>query len=72
MREITEKMHGEGKLKPAYSAHDLRHAFAVRVYQATHDIYAVKTALGHANVGGDRDVPAEPGAAGGVGKGRRQ
>ncbi len=30
--------------------HDLRHAFAVRTYQATKGVYAVKTALGHANV----------------------
>ena len=50
VREITEKMHGEGKLKAAYSAHDLRHAFAVRLYREIHDVYAVRVALGHANV----------------------
>ena len=50
VREITEKMHGEGRLKAAYSAHDLRHAFAVRLYRETHDVYAVCVALGHANV----------------------
>jgi integrase/recombinase XerD len=30
--------------------HDLRHAFAVRLYQATKDVYQVEKALGHANV----------------------
>jgi hypothetical protein len=34
-----------------YSVHDLRHAFAVRVYESTHDIYATEKARGHANVG---------------------
>ena len=50
VRQVTERMHAEGKLKAAYSAHDLRHAFAVRLYQETRDVYAVKTALAHANV----------------------
>ena len=27
-----------------------RHAFAVRLYEATHDVYQVEKALGHANV----------------------
>jgi len=30
--------------------HDLRHAFAVRLYGRSRDVYAVKTALFHANV----------------------
>ena len=50
VREITERMQTEGRLKAAYSAHDLRHASAVRLYQETHDVYAVRVALGHANV----------------------
>jgi len=28
------KLHKEGKLKERYSAHDLRHAYAVRLYAA--------------------------------------
>ena len=32
------------------SCHDLRHAFTVRIYEATHDVYQVEKALGHANV----------------------
>ncbi|MGA2642381.1 MAG: tyrosine-type recombinase/integrase [Spirochaetia bacterium] len=45
-----ERRHAEGTLRAAYSAHDLRHAFAVRLYQASHDVYQVEQALGHANV----------------------
>jgi site-specific recombinase XerC len=29
--------------------HDLRHAYATRLYQETRDIYAVRVALNHAN-----------------------
>ena len=43
---VVRKAHGETR----YSVHDLRHGFAVRTYQATHGIYAVKLILGHANV----------------------
>jgi len=43
---IVRKAYGE----TLYSVHNLRHAFAVRTYRATHDIYSVKQALGHANV----------------------
>jgi site-specific recombinase XerD len=43
---VVRKAYGETR----YSVHDLRHGFAVRTYQATRDIYAVKTALGHASV----------------------
>jgi len=50
VRLVTEKMHAEGKLAAAYSAHGLRHAFAVRLYQESRDVIAVKTALSHANV----------------------
>jgi integrase len=47
---IARKLLAEGKIRARYSVHDLRHAFAVRVYQATRDIYATEKALGHANV----------------------
>ncbi len=37
-------------LRARYSVHDLRHAFAVKLYQEGRDIYAVSKALGHAGV----------------------
>ena len=40
------------KITQQYSCHDLRHAFAVRLYEANgHDIYRLSKALGHANIG---------------------
>jgi integrase len=47
---LAKKLHAAGKLHACYSAHDLRHAFAVRIYQETQDVYRVEKALGHANV----------------------
>jgi site-specific recombinase XerD len=47
---LVAKLHKEGKLKESYSAHDLRHSYAVRLYQATHDVYRVEKALGHSSV----------------------
>jgi integrase len=44
------KLHAAGKLRERYSVHDLRHAFAVRLYEATHDVHQVEKALGHATV----------------------
>jgi integrase len=51
LRAITRKLHDAGTIKAEYSCHDLRHAYAVRIYQTTHDVYQVKQALGHATVG---------------------
>lgn len=50
LRYLSGKLHLEGKITARYSAHDLRHAFALRFYRATRDVYAVKVALGHATV----------------------
>ena len=50
-RYLTKKLHAEKKIEARYLGHDLRHAFAVRIYEATHDVYQVEKALGHANVG---------------------
>jgi len=50
LKYLTKKLEGQGRIRGAYSAHDLRHAFAVRLYRRTHDVYALKGALGHANV----------------------
>jgi integrase len=36
------RLHATGNLQARYSVHDLRHAFAVRLYQATHDVYQVE------------------------------
>ena len=49
-RYLAKRLQGEGKIREKYSVHDLRHAFAVRRYQETRDVYAVEKALGHANV----------------------
>jgi integrase len=48
---LARKLVAEGRIRAQYSVHDLRHAFAVRVYESTHDIYATEKALGHANGG---------------------
>lgn len=50
VRALTRRMHEAGKLAAEYSVHDLRHAFAVGVYERTHDVYAVKLALNHQGV----------------------
>ena len=47
---LSRKTHAAGKLQARYSVHDLRHAFATRLYQACYDVYQVKTALGHSSV----------------------
>ncbi len=51
VRMLAKKLHESGQLRALYSVHDLRHAAAVRRYKETKHIYAVKTFLGHANVG---------------------
>ena len=48
VRRLVIKLRGAGKLQSRYSVHDLRHAFAVRLYEATHDVYKVEKALVHA------------------------
>jgi site-specific recombinase XerD len=47
---LVRKLHAEGKLRERYSVYDLHHAFAVRLYEATRDVYQVEKALGHANI----------------------
>ena len=49
-RYLARKLHKAGKLAARYSAHDLRHSYAIRFYKTTHDIYQVKQTLGHASV----------------------
>ena len=47
---LVEKLHAAGRIRARYSVHDLRHAFAVRLYESTRDVYQVEKALGHASV----------------------
>jgi site-specific recombinase XerD len=49
-RYLVAELHAQGKLRAKYSVHDLRHAYAVRRYTESRDIYAVQQALGHASV----------------------
>lgn len=49
VRHLTVKLEAEGKLQHVYSVHDLRHHYAVTMYQNTRDLYAVRRALGHTN-----------------------
>jgi site-specific recombinase XerD len=49
-RVLAKRLRVAGKLQAVYSAHDLRHAFAMRLYEQTRDIYRVRQALGHASV----------------------
>lgn len=50
LRRLTVELHEQGAIRYAYSAHDFRHAYAVRVYEETRDVYRVMRALDHANV----------------------
>ena len=50
MQRISTALATSGKIQHAYSAHDFRHYFAVKLYRETGDVYAVKQALGHATV----------------------
>lgn len=49
-RLLVGRLLKAGQVQERYSVHDLRHAFAVGLYQACHDVYQVKTALGHSSV----------------------
>jgi len=50
-RYLTKKLHAGGQIASRYSCHDLRHFFAIQIYDSTRDVYQVEKALGHANVG---------------------
>lgn len=49
-RYATKKLAQAGTIRAAYSVHDLRHAYAVRQYRATKDIYLVSRLLAHASI----------------------
>jgi site-specific recombinase XerD len=44
------KLYHAGKINAPYSAHDLRHYFAIDQYKKKKDIYRVSMLLGHANI----------------------
>ena len=46
----TSRLHREGKIKSAYSAHDFRHYFAVSEYKKDRDIYKLSKLLDHTNI----------------------
>ena len=43
-------LHEQGRVRHAYTAHDLRHRYAANLYRQTHDVLAVQRALGHASL----------------------
>jgi site-specific recombinase XerD len=45
-----EKLYKTGKVKAAYSCHDLRHFFAVTEYRKDHDVHRLKKLLDHASI----------------------
>ncbi len=46
----TEKLHSEGMIKSAYSAHDFRHYFAVCEYSKNRNIYELSKLLNHSSL----------------------
>ena len=46
----TMKLHKEGKIQSAYSAHDFRHYFAITEYEKDRDIYKLSKLLDHTNI----------------------
>ena len=46
----TKELHHAGKLKAAYSCHDLRHFYAVTDYRKNHDIHRLCKLLDHASI----------------------
>jgi site-specific recombinase XerD len=48
---LVERLEKAGTIRARYSVHDLRHAFAVRLYEESkHDLRLVKKALGHSGI----------------------
>ena len=45
-----KKLYDNGKVKAAYSCHDLRHGFAIVEYRRDRDIHRVSRLLGHASI----------------------
>lgn len=49
-RRATKRLTSEKKIKAAYSVHDLRHYYAVKLYTKTRDIHLVKDKLNHSSI----------------------
>jgi integrase len=47
---LCRVLHEEGRIRYAFTAHDFRHKFAMKVYLETRDVLAVQRALGHASL----------------------
>ena len=50
IRLLAQRLAKLGRVRAAFSAHDLRHYFAVTEYQKTPDLYRLKGLLGHHSV----------------------
>ncbi|GHU47717.1 hypothetical protein FACS1894200_03550 [Spirochaetia bacterium] len=50
LNRVCHRLMRDGKIKTVYSHHDLRHFFATKEYNATHDIKALKTKLNHSSI----------------------
>ena len=46
----SKRLYNQGKIKAAYSIHDVRHYFAVTLYKQTKDIELIRQALNHSNI----------------------
>lgn len=46
----SKRLYVQGKIKAAYSIHDIRHYFAVTLYKQTRDIELIRKALNHSNI----------------------
>ena len=50
LKAVTARLTDEERLRYPYTAHDLRHPFARRVYERGRDVYQVSRFLGHSSV----------------------
>lgn len=46
----SKRLYEQGKIKAAYSIHDIRHYFAVTLYKKTKDIELIRQALNHSSI----------------------
>ena len=46
----SKRLYQQGKIKAAYSIHDIRHYFAVTLYKQTKDIELIRRALNHSSI----------------------
>ena len=46
----SKRLYQQGKIKAAYSIHDIRHYFAVTLYKQTKDVELIRRALNHSSI----------------------